>query len=184
MAVVAMIIGVVLSITHSSIGLSRSIIEVQMSARHQSSFSEYLKHLFENLPTDAVITLGVNDDQELSLGIMNPGSQFPAKGSEQTARWINLRAKSDRDGLLSLHLDASTVRPDESTSTEPVTYQAELMGAMGSLRWEIYNPSTETWSEEWDVGMGRPTHIAFFYTYPGYEEEHKILFWVPARRNP
>lgn len=184
MSVLAMIIGVVLAITHSSVGLSRSIIEVQMSARHQSSFSDYLKRLFENLPTDAQITLKENEDKELSLEILNPGSQFPAKGGEHVARWLNLRAVKDRDGLTALLLEVSTAHPNESTSEDPVMYQCELIGSLGSLRWEIYNSSTAEWSEEWAPGVGRPTHIAFFYTYPGYAEEHKILFWIPERRNP
>lgn len=184
MAVIAMIIGVVLSITHSSIGLSRSIIEVQLSARHQSAFSDYLKRLFEDLPTDARVTLMVNEDQELSLEILNPGTLFPGNGSEQTARWLNLRAVRDRDGLTSLRLDVSTAQPNESTSVEPVTYSAVLMHSLGSVRWEMLNPATNEWSEEWQPGMGRPSHIRFLYTYPGYEEENAIFFWLPARRNP
>ena len=176
--------GAVMVITSSSLTLTKTIVDVQRESTHQAAFDEYLNRLFLDLPTDAKILLEVNNDGNLTLEIENPGTEFPAGTQQQLAETLWLSESRDRNGLTSLKLETSTAKEGDSNTREPITFSANLLTSLSSLRWELFHKPRNEWSPEWTHAMGRPTHVRFFYTLPGYSEEHSQLFWVPARRNP
>lgn len=175
---------VIFSITTSSITLSKSIVDVQATSRHQAAFHNYLDQLFSNLPSDARVTLEENDQDLPSLRIEFPNTEFPAQGRQHLAKDLWLNAGTDRNGLTNLTLEASNQIEDESSQFDPVFFETELVNSLASFRWEFFNKSRDEWSPEWTPAMGRPSQIKLFYSYPGHSEEHMLYYWIPVRQQP
>ncbi|MGJ8671564.1 prepilin-type N-terminal cleavage/methylation domain-containing protein [Rubritalea sp.] len=184
MAILATIMSVIFAITHSSIGLSQTIIAVQAQSREQAALRNFLREVLTNIPSEARITLAENDFQLMSLMIENPNTEFPANGRQQVAKQLWLSGGKDRDGLISLIVEMSNQLEGETSSIEPVNFQAELIGQLANIRWDFYNPARDEWSPEWTPEMGRPTQVKFFYSFPDYPEEHMLYFWIPNRTPP
>ncbi|MFC5050026.1 prepilin-type N-terminal cleavage/methylation domain-containing protein [Rubritalea spongiae] len=184
MAILATIMSVIFAITHSSIGLSQTIIGVQAQSRQQAALRDYLQEVLTNIPSEARVTLFENDFQLMTLMIENPNTEFPSNGRQQVAKQLWLSGAKDRDGLVSLVLEISNQFEDEASTTEPSYYRAELINQLAYIRWDFYNPSRDEWSPEWTPEMGRPTQIKFYYSFPDYPEEHMLYFWIPNRTPP
>ncbi|MFC4993618.1 prepilin-type N-terminal cleavage/methylation domain-containing protein [Rubritalea tangerina] len=184
MSILAVIISVIFSITTSSVTLGRSILSSQSNSRHQAAFYNYLQGLFANLPSDAEITLEINDQEFQTLHIQNPNTQYPAQGRQHLAKELWMAVSTNRDGLLSLAMETSNQYEDEANSQDPIYFQTEMVRDFNNIRWEFYNASRDEWSPEWTPAMGRPSQIKFFYSYPGYSEEHMHYFWIPLRQQP
>ena len=135
--------GAVMVITSSSLTLTKTIVDVQRESTHQAAFDEYLNRLFLDLPTDAKILLEVNNDGNLTLEIENPGTEFPAGTQQQLAETLWLSESRDRNGLTSLKLETSTAKEGDSNTREPITFSANLLTSLSSLRWELFHkPAT------------------------------------------
>lgn len=184
MAILATIISVIFAITHSSIGLSQTIISVQAQSRQQAALREYLQEVLTNIPSGARVSLSENDFQSMTLMIENPNSEFPANGRQQVAKQLWLSGVKDRDGLVSFDLEMSNQFEGETSTSAPAYYRAELINKLAYIRWDFYNASRDEWVPEWTPEMGRPTQIKFYYTFPEYPEEHMLYFWIPNRRPP
>lgn len=184
MAIIGMIMGVVMTITSSSIGLSKSIVDSQSESRHKAAYSNYLHQVFQNIPSDGQITLEENQDGLVTLSIESPATHFPSSARQHTAQMLWLTTLTDRNGLTAIKLELSNAKEDDTTITNPRTFSCILVDSLTSVRWELYNKSREEWSPEWTSGMGRPTHAKLYYTEPGFEEEHSLIFWIPERKNP
>lgn len=184
MAILATIMSVIFAITNSSIGLSQSIVDVQAQSRQQAALREYLEEVLKNIPADARVTLEENDAALSTVWIENPKTEFPAKGRQHIAKQLWLSGTKDRDGLVSFTVEMSNQLEDEVSSITPYNYQAELLGDLANVRWDFYDASRDEWAPEWTPAMGRPSQVKFYYSFPGYPEEHMLYFWIPNRTPP
>ena len=117
-SILSIIMAMIFSITASSVSLTRGIVNIQSSSRHQAAFYNYLKQLLADLPSDARITLEYNDQDFQTLTIENPNTEFPARGRQHLAKQLWIAVGTDRDGLVNLSLETSNQLEDESNNQD------------------------------------------------------------------
>jgi prepilin-type N-terminal cleavage/methylation domain-containing protein len=177
-AIMAILIGSVFTVTNSSVMLSQSIVQNQTEHRQNTAFEDYLETIFMNLPFDANIELSEDGDGRQSLTIQNPGTYFPSFLNDQYASAFMSSIIKNRDGLLDLRMSWSSIQSSELADSD---YQQSLtlMENLTLIEWEIYSTKDKQWYTNWSTELARPSHIRIRYSNSNDPDENTRTFWIP-----
>jgi prepilin-type N-terminal cleavage/methylation domain-containing protein len=197
LTLLAMIIGMVLGIARTSLGLSKSIVEHQNAEMEQLAFMDLIGQRLSSLPGNARMELTTEDtgSHYLSdLTLQNVPMSFTWGGQERIAKAVQLSTIKRRSGFLDIVLryyeneilenSAATVGKSGSAEKEQPFAEIVLMSDVAYFEWRVLNTTTMEWQDEWEDASSMPLQMELVMAVGVKGDEIRHVFWLPPKLNP
>ncbi len=190
------VMGMVLSVSRSSLALSKSIVDLQSAEMERQAFHDFLSRCFTTMPGNARMQLDVEEaasGQYLSdLTLQNVPMSFTWGGEERIAKAVRLSTVRQRSGLLDVVLRYYENEQIEGTGMsgsagltqdEPFA-EIVLMSGLAFFEWRVLDSQSMQWAYEWNDAQRRPLQMELVMATGTGQEEMRQVFWLPPKQNP
>jgi prepilin-type N-terminal cleavage/methylation domain-containing protein len=192
-----MIVGMVLGIARTSLGLSKSIVERQNAEMEQLAFMDLISQRLSSLPGNARMELTTEDtgSHYLSdLTLQNVPMSFTWGGQERIAKAVQISTVKRRSGFLDIVLRYYENEILENSATNVVTNgikedekpfaEIVLMSDVAYFEWRALNSTTLEWQNEWEDASSMPLQMELVMAVGVKGDEIRHVFWLPPKLNP
>lgn len=182
LAVVALVLGAVHTVTQGTLTLADTITRAQRQDSRHQAFTAFCDRLFGTLPAEAALNLKTEGSagQYLStLEIYNVASPFDGL----PGRVVTLYTETSPGGTVELKMDCRLMEEKEPYSS------VVLFEDLGMCEWRVWSAGAAQWSGEWKEPVEReaqrnhPPLVELTMNAPGTGTMRRV-FWVAPNTTP
>ena len=184
LGILVVLVGGLAGITAASIRLGRGILEAQQDDSVRDGFERIIRENLSSIPQDSPFLLRAEGTGGGQTVIFSKASGlFPVSGLPLVMDSVSIETRRGRDGYLTLWLlyyagDLAQAIQDNSVENE-LLVQIPFKDGIETLKWQVYDPTTDKWTEEWDETGRRPHYLEMVYRFAGDPVDHRMVFWLP-----
>ncbi|MBC8127274.1 MAG: prepilin-type N-terminal cleavage/methylation domain-containing protein [Gloeobacteraceae cyanobacterium ES-bin-144] len=190
----AIIIGMVVSIARTSLALGNTIVKTQNEEMAHQAFFELLSQRFSSLPGNTRFNLKVEDSGNHYLSDMtlqNVPMSFTWGSEDRVAKAVQLSTVKRRSGYLDIVLryyeeeilEGSESKMGKSSETKPFA-EIVLLEDVAYFEWRVLDGRSMEWQYDWDVQGRMPLQIELTMAIGANGKQIRQIFWVPPKQNP
>jgi prepilin-type N-terminal cleavage/methylation domain-containing protein len=194
-AILAIIMGLVLGITRSSLALSNTITETQNEEMGHQAFFDFLGDSLSALPGNTRFELVAEDSAShylSDLTLQNVPLSFTWGGEERIAKAVRLSTVKRRSGFLSIILSyyENEILENSTNGGKPVSEDEKpfaeiaLLDDVAYFEWRVLDGRTMEWQYDWDIQGRLPLQLELTMAIGAKGDEIRHVFWLPPKQNP
>lgn len=184
LGILVILVGGLAGITAASVRLGRDILEAQQADSVRDGFERILRENLSAIPQNSPFLLRAEGSGGGQTVIFSKASGlFPVSGLPLVMDSVSIETRRGRDGYLTLWLlyyagDLAQAIQDNSVENE-LLVQIPFKDGLEMLKWQVYDPTTDKWTEEWEETGRRPHYLEMVYRFAGDPVDHRMVFWLP-----
>jgi prepilin-type N-terminal cleavage/methylation domain-containing protein len=191
----AVIVGMVVGISRTSLVLGKRIVETQNEAQQQHAFLDLLGQTFSAMPGNTRFDLKVQDSGShylSDLTLQNVPMSFTWGGEDRIAKAVQLSTVKRRSGYLDIvlrYFENEILEGSESTfessakKDEPFA-EIVLIEDVAFFEWRLLDGRSMEWQYDWEIQGRLPLQIELTCAIGAKGEEIRQVFWAPPKQNP
>ena len=196
LGLMGMLVGMIFRVARTSVQLSQMVVETQTVTMEQNAFFNLLKHHFENMPGNAIISLVSKDSRNgdvtrslFTLTFQNVPMSFDWGDTPITAEAIELATVEQRDGFVDVILrfyDEEILADSDARANDDLEPFAEitLIEDLWMCDCEVVDANSMEQFTEWDNDGKLPLQVKFYCRFEPNSDIVLQTFWVVPKVNP
>ena len=196
LGLMGMLVGMIFRVARTSVQLSQMVVETQTVTMEKNAFFNLLKHHFENMPGNAIISLVSKDSRNgdvtrslFTLTFQNVPMSFDWGDTPITAEAIELATVEQRDGFVDVILrfyDEEILADSDARANDDLEPFAEitLIEDLWMCDCEVVDANSMEQFTEWDNDGKLPLQVKFYCRFDPNSDIVLQTFWVVPKVNP
>ncbi len=196
LGLMGMLVGMIFRVARTSVQLSQMVVETQTVTMEKNAFFNLLKHHFENMPGNAIISLVSKDSRSgdvtrslFTLTFQNVPMSFDWGDTPITAEAIELATVEQRDGFVDVILrfyDEEILADSDARANDDLEPFAEitLIEDLWMCDCEVVDANSMEQFTEWDNDGKLPLQVKFYCRFEPNSDIVLQTFWVVPKVNP
>lgn len=196
LGLMGMLVGMIFRVARTSVQLSQMVVETQTVTMEKNAFFNLLKHHFENMPGNAIISLVSKDSRNgdvtrslFTLTFQNVPMSFDWGDTPITAEAIELATVEQRDGFVDVILrfyDEEILADSDARANDDLEPFAEitLIEDLWMCDCEVVDANSMEQFTEWDNDGKLPLQVKFYCRFEPNSDIVLQTFWVVPKVNP
>ena len=196
LGLMGMLVGMIFRVARTSVQLSQMVVETQTVTMEKNAFFNLLKHHFENMPGNAIISLVSKDSRSgdvtrslFTLTFQNVPMSFDWGDTPITAEAIELATVEQRDGFVDVILrfyDEEILADSDARANDDLEPFAEitLIEDLWMCDCEVVDANSMEQFTEWDNDGKLPLQVKFYSRFEPNSDIVLQTFWVVPKVNP
>lgn len=191
----AVISGMVFSISRSSLKLSKAIVDSQAIEMEQQAFFQLLGRRFSSLPGNARLQLLSEQSGTLYLSdltLQHVPMSFTWGGQDRLAKAVQITTVKRRSGYLDIVMRyyENEILEDSgsdfaSNAEEELPFaEIVLLRDVAYFEWRVLDSNTMEWFEAWDEQGRLPLQLELVMAIGAQGQPLRHVFWLPPKQNP
>lgn len=191
----AVISGMVLSVSRSSLRLGKAIIDTQGVEMEQQAFFQLLGRRFSSLPGNARLNLTSEPSGQLYLSdltLQEVPMSFTWGGQERLAKAVQISTVKRRSGYLDIVmryyeneiLEGSATDFDANAEDEEPFAEIVLLSDVAYFEWQVLDANVMDWFETWDEPQRLPLQLELVMAIGAEGRPLRHVFWLPPKQDP
>ena len=196
LGLMGMLVGMIFRVARTSVQLSQMVVETQTVTMEKNAFFNLLKHHFENMPGNAIISLVSKDSRNgdvtrslFTLTFQNVPMSFDWGDTAISAEAIELATVEQRDGFVDVILrfyDEKILADSDARANDDLEPFAEitLIEDLWMCDCEVVDANSMEQFTEWDNDGKLPLQVKFYCRFDPSSDIVLQTFWVVPKVNP
>lgn len=191
----AVISGMVFSISRSSLNLGKAIVDSQAVEMEQQAFFQLLERRFSSLPGNARLELFSEPSGLLfvsDLTLQEVPMSFTWGGQDRLAKAVQISTVKKRSGYLDIvmrYYENEILEGSESdfegvAEDEPPFAEIVLLRDVAYFEWMVFDSNTMEWFEAWDEPQRLPLQLELRMAIGAEGRPLRHVFWLPPKQDP